>query len=120
MTPQHFIAKWQQTNLSERSACQQHFLDLCELLDQPKPAEADIGRRAVGAKPGARGSQDLKHIVAQLPKLEGEDDANFHVCAGVGWTLCADGDLGSAMADSRVPGRRSEGLVASLRRLDQQ
>ena len=28
-------------NLSERSACQQHFLDLCDLLGQPKPAEAD-------------------------------------------------------------------------------
>ena len=41
MTPQQFIAKWQRVNLSERSACQQHFLDLCELLDQPKPAEAD-------------------------------------------------------------------------------
>jgi len=41
MTPQHFIAKWRQANLSERSACQQHFLDLCELLGQPKPAEAD-------------------------------------------------------------------------------
>lgn len=33
--------KWQAVNLSERSACQQHFLDLCELLGQPKPAEAD-------------------------------------------------------------------------------
>jgi hypothetical protein len=41
MTPQQFIAKWQRANLSERSACQQHFLDLCELLDQPKPAAAD-------------------------------------------------------------------------------
>lgn len=41
MTPQQFIAKWQQTSLPERSACQQHFLDLCELLGQPKPAEAD-------------------------------------------------------------------------------
>ena len=41
MTPQQFIAKWQRANLTERSACQQHFLDLCELLEQPKPAEAD-------------------------------------------------------------------------------
>ena len=41
MTPAQFIAKWQAVNLSERSACQQHFLDLCELLGQPKPAEAD-------------------------------------------------------------------------------
>ncbi len=41
MTPQEFITKWQRANLSERSAYQQHFLDLCELLGQPKPAEAD-------------------------------------------------------------------------------
>jgi type II restriction/modification system DNA methylase subunit YeeA len=41
MTPQQFIAKWKPAELSERSACQQHFLDLCELLDQPKPAEVD-------------------------------------------------------------------------------
>ncbi|MFN0017626.1 MAG: type IIL restriction-modification enzyme MmeI [Pirellulaceae bacterium] len=41
MTPAQFIAKWQAVNLSERSACQKHFLDLCELLGQPKPAEAD-------------------------------------------------------------------------------
>ena len=41
MTPQQFIAKWQSVKLSGRSGCQQHFLDLCELLGQPKPADAD-------------------------------------------------------------------------------
>jgi hypothetical protein len=41
VTPQEFIAKWQPVELTERSACQQHFLDLCELLGQPKPAAAD-------------------------------------------------------------------------------
>jgi hypothetical protein len=41
MTPQQFITKWQRVNLSERSAAQQHFLDLCDLLNQPKPAAAD-------------------------------------------------------------------------------
>jgi hypothetical protein len=38
MTPQEFIAKWQPVKLTERSACQQHFLDLCDVLGQPKPA----------------------------------------------------------------------------------
>ena len=38
MTPAQFIAKWKPVTLSERSACQQHFLDLCEVLGQPKPA----------------------------------------------------------------------------------
>ena len=41
MTPQQFIAKWQRVTLGERSACQQHFLDLCDLLGHAKPAEAD-------------------------------------------------------------------------------
>ena len=41
MTPQDFVAKWKKAGLSQRSACQQHFLDLCELLGQPKPAEVD-------------------------------------------------------------------------------
>jgi len=41
MTPAEFIAKWKAADLSERSAAQQHFLDLCELLGQKKPAEAD-------------------------------------------------------------------------------
>ncbi|MCY2968040.1 MAG: class I SAM-dependent DNA methyltransferase, partial [Planctomycetota bacterium] len=41
MTPQQFAAKWKQANLSERSASQQHFLDLCDVLGQPKPAAVD-------------------------------------------------------------------------------
>ncbi len=41
MTPQEFIAKWKAADLKERAACQEHFLDLCRLLDQQTPAEAD-------------------------------------------------------------------------------
>jgi len=41
VTPQQFISKWQAANLRERAACQEHFLDLCELLQQDKPAAAD-------------------------------------------------------------------------------
>src|SRR5262245_45977185 len=61
MTPQQFIAKWKRANLSERSAAQQHFLDLCDLLGQPKPAEVDPagawstferGAQKVGGKRG--------------------------------------------------------------------
>jgi hypothetical protein len=42
VTPHEFIQKWQAAQLSERSAGQQHFLDLCDLLAQPKPAAADL------------------------------------------------------------------------------
>ena len=41
MTPDEFIRKWQGVTLKERSAAQEHFLDLCRLLDEPTPAEAD-------------------------------------------------------------------------------
>ncbi len=41
MSPSEFIAQWSKTELTERSASQQHFLDLCELMAHPKPAEVD-------------------------------------------------------------------------------
>ena len=65
MTPQEFIAKWQRADLSERSACQQHFLDLCDVLGQPKPAEADPDgawytfERGVSKTTGKRGWADV-------------------------------------------------------------
>jgi type II restriction/modification system DNA methylase subunit YeeA len=36
-----FIRKWKAVELKERSAAQEHFLDLCRLLDEPTPADAD-------------------------------------------------------------------------------
>jgi MmeI, N-terminal domain len=41
MSPEEFIAKWRGTTRTERSAAQEHFLDLCELLGVPKPADVD-------------------------------------------------------------------------------
>ncbi len=41
MTPQQFVAKWRNVELSERAASQEHFIDLCRLLGQPTPAEHD-------------------------------------------------------------------------------
>ena len=41
MTPGAFITKWRTAELKERSAAQEHFIDLCRLLDEPTPAEAD-------------------------------------------------------------------------------
>jgi len=41
VTPAAFIAKWAAADLSERASYKQHFLDLCELVGHPKPAEAD-------------------------------------------------------------------------------
>ena len=41
MMPDAFIRKWRDATLKERSAAQEHFIDLCRLLDEPTPAEAD-------------------------------------------------------------------------------
>ncbi len=41
MSPQEFVSRWRGVELKERSASQPHFIDLCRLLDQPTPTEAD-------------------------------------------------------------------------------
>ena len=41
MTPGEFIAKWRASELKERSAAQSHFIDLCRLLGEPTPTDAD-------------------------------------------------------------------------------
>ena len=41
MNAAEFIAKWRKVELKERSAAQEHFLDLCRMLGHPTPAEAD-------------------------------------------------------------------------------
>ena len=54
MTPYEFINKWQASTLTERSASQQHFLDLCELLGEPKPADVDPTGETYCFERGAR------------------------------------------------------------------
>ena len=41
MTPNEFIRKWHASELKERSAAQEHFINRCRLLGEPAPAEAD-------------------------------------------------------------------------------
>ena len=41
MTPVSFIAKWSANTGTERAAAQEHFCDLCRLLGEPTPNEAD-------------------------------------------------------------------------------
>ena len=61
MNANEFVTKWRASTLTERSSAQQHFLDLCRLLGQPTPAEADpegthyTFERGVGEKGGGAG-----------------------------------------------------------------
>jgi hypothetical protein len=41
MTPGDFISKWSDTGLRERAAAQSHFIDLCRLLDEKPPTDAN-------------------------------------------------------------------------------
>lgn len=41
MTPIEFAAKWRHVALTERSASQTHFIDLCLLVGHPDPVTAD-------------------------------------------------------------------------------
>ena len=54
MTPGEFIAKWQSSKLKESSAAQEHFIDLCRLLGEPTPAEADPTGERYSFERGAR------------------------------------------------------------------
>ncbi len=54
MTPYEFIDKWRASALKERSAAQEHFIDLCRLLDEPTPAEADPSGETYCFERGAR------------------------------------------------------------------
>ena len=41
MTPQQFVEKWNDSELRERQAAQSHFNDLCAMLGEPGPTQAD-------------------------------------------------------------------------------
>lgn len=43
MTPQAFVAKWNASTRNELAAAQEHFLDLCDLLNEPKPGGDPTG-----------------------------------------------------------------------------
>jgi len=41
LTVPQFVDRWQRSTLRERAAAQSHFIDLCDLLGQPRPADVD-------------------------------------------------------------------------------
>ena len=53
MTPQEFVHKWKKSTLTERSASQQHFLDICALIGHPTPASVDATGESFTFEKGA-------------------------------------------------------------------
>ena len=41
MTPSTFVAKWKAVQTKETASSKEHFVDLCRLLGEPTPNEAD-------------------------------------------------------------------------------
>jgi type II restriction/modification system DNA methylase subunit YeeA len=41
MTPLQFVEKWRESELRERQGSQMHFLELCDLLGEPRPDQPD-------------------------------------------------------------------------------
>ena len=87
MGPHEFIAKWRSPVLKERSAAQEHFLDLCRVLGEPTPAEADPAgdtycfERGALKDSGSAGWADVwkRHHFAWEYKSPGESlDAAFN------------------------------------------
>ena len=87
MNPQRFIAKWRASELNERSAAQEHFIDLCRLLGEPTPAEDDPSgqrycfERGARKDTGGRGWADVwkRHCFAWEYKGKHKDlDAAFN------------------------------------------
>jgi len=58
MTPGQFIAKWQANTRNERAACQEHFIDLCRLLDEPTPNTDPTGANYAFEKGATKATGD--------------------------------------------------------------
>ena len=57
LTAREFVDKWRHATLKERSASQEHFLDLCHLIGHATPAEADSTGESFAFEVGADKSQ---------------------------------------------------------------
>ena len=57
ISPQEFVNKWREVTLKERSAAQEHFIDLCHLVGHETPAEADPTGERFGFEAGASKTQ---------------------------------------------------------------
>ena len=53
ITPQEFVARWADVTQTEKASSQSHFIDLCHLLGQPAPLEADPDGESYAFEKGA-------------------------------------------------------------------
>ena len=53
LSPQEFVARWRNVTSTEKASAQSHFIDLCHLLGQPAPFEADPRQESYAFERGA-------------------------------------------------------------------
>ena len=53
LSPQEFVACWRNVTSTEKASAQSHFIDLCHLLGQPAPFEADPRQESYAFERGA-------------------------------------------------------------------
>src|SRR5690242_10816868 len=87
LTLPEFVARWQASTLSERSAAQSHFIDLCDVLGERRPAEADPAgtsytfEKHVSKARGGKGYADvwkLGHFAWEYKGKHKNLDAAYH------------------------------------------
>ena len=97
MNISEFVSKWQKVELTERSASQQHFLDLCELFDHPKPAQDDpSGERFTFEKGAAKHGGGKGCAVSSTPDALGCESSSAHA------SVILDGRVTFTMRMTRV------------------
>jgi hypothetical protein len=74
MTAQDFVAKWRRVDLAERSAVQQHFLDLCALVGHPPQVDEAVFA-AYGWLADLSDDEILARLALNLERAAGQDAA---------------------------------------------
>ena len=61
MTPLQLVEKWRESELRERQGSQMHFLEMCDLLGEPLPADPEsyCFERGAGKVGGGDGWADV-------------------------------------------------------------
>jgi len=72
LTVPEFVARWQRATLTESSGSQQHFIDLCEVLGQPRPAEVDQEGNTYTFEKGVHKVAGGRNFSEQKEKMMGQ------------------------------------------------
>ena len=128
MTPGDFTAKWRASALKERSAAQEHFIDLCRLLGEPTPAEADSTGERYCFERGARkdtggdGWADVwkRHCFAWEYKGRHADPRHRHSGAGLDAAFNQLRQYALALENPPAADRLRHGAVSHPHQLDEQ